>query len=234
MAPEPALMIKLTRILATTHPSQPLANRLISALSTTLEMDGGSITIGYTTDERSTLCSTDAVAEQVEELQDLLREGPSLDAFRIRRPVAEELAEQGRRWPTLLQSLEEHHDAIRLFAVPMQPEAEILGVISLYRLTRERVDFDRDGAQFLADAIGVAILGRFERAESTDLVWSTRDRIYQATGMVVAQLRISPLDALAVLRAHAFAHGATLADVADSVVTRQLDFRDSDGERRSP
>jgi hypothetical protein len=30
----------------------------------------------------------------------------------------------------------------------------------------------------------------------------------------------------ALLRAHAFADGMTLADVADEVVTRRLDFRD--------
>jgi hypothetical protein len=32
-------------------------------------------------------------------------------------------------------------------------------------------------------------------------------------------------DALAILRAHAYAHDTTLADIAHQVVTRQLDFR---------
>ena len=81
--------MRLTRLLARTEPSQPLANRLIAALTPTLEMDGGAITIGYETAERSTLSVTDALAERVEELQDVLREGPSLDAFRTGRPVAE-------------------------------------------------------------------------------------------------------------------------------------------------
>jgi hypothetical protein len=46
--------------------------------------------------------------------------------------------------------------------------------------------------------------------------------------MVIAQLRIAPEDALALLRAHAFAHGSTLARVAALVVDRHLDFSASD------
>ena len=116
----------------------------------------------------------------------------------------------------------------------MKLESGVLGVIQLYRLTERQVEFDATGAQFLTNAIGVAILGRFERSESADLLWSTRDRINQASGMVVAQLRIPPADALALLRAHAYAQDSTLAEVADAVVNRELDFRDPEGERRSP
>jgi hypothetical protein len=219
-------MVRLTRLLARTEPSQPLADRLIAALTPTLEMDGGAITIGYEAAERSTLSATDPLAERVEELQDVLREGPSLDAFRTGRPVAEGPAGQQSRWPTLSQLLSESHEAILLYAVPMMPDSRVLGVVSMYRHAGAPLEFDREGAQFLAGAIGVALLGGLGRTDSAELVWSTRDRVHQATGMVVAQLRIPPADALALLRAHAFADGMTLADVADDVVTRRLDFRD--------
>jgi hypothetical protein len=43
--------------------------------------------------------------------------------------------------------------------------------------------------------------------------------------MVIAQLGIPDVDALAVLRAHAYSTNQPLADVADQVVNRQLDFR---------
>jgi hypothetical protein len=223
-------MVRLTRLLARTEPSHPLADRLLAGLAPTLEMDGGAITIGYEAAERSTLSVTDPVAERLEELQDVLREGPSLDAFRTGRPVAEDPAGQRRRWPTLSQSLSERHEATLLYAVPMMPESRVLGVVSMYRNAGAPLDFDRDGAQVLADAIGVAMLGHFGSDDLADLVWSTRDRVHQATGMVVARLRIPPADALALLRAHAFAHGVTLADVADDVVSRRLDFRDPESE----
>jgi hypothetical protein len=48
--------------------------------------------------------------------------------------------------------------------------------------------------------------------------------------MVVAQLGVGADDALALLRAHAFAHGWPLARVAQSVLSRQLDFAGVDAE----
>ena len=46
----------------------------------------------------------------------------------------------------------------------------------------------------------------------------------QATGAIVAQLRIGPADAAAILRAHAFAHDASVHEVARRVVSGELDF----------
>ena len=58
-----------------------------------------------------------------------------------------------------------------------------------------------------------------------DRSWSKRAEIHQATGMVVAQLDLSPTDAFARLRAHAFTEGVALGDVARDVVARRLRFR---------
>jgi AmiR/NasT family two-component response regulator len=58
-----------------------------------------------------------------------------------------------------------------------------------------------------------------------DGMWSARAEVHQATGMVLVQLHMQADDALAILRAHAYAHDTTLADIAHQVVTRQLDFR---------
>ncbi len=46
--------------------------------------------------------------------------------------------------------------------------------------------------------------------------------IHQAMGMVIAQLRITPTDAIARLRAYAFVHQRLLIDVARDVVNRTL------------
>jgi hypothetical protein len=46
--------------------------------------------------------------------------------------------------------------------------------------------------------------------------------------MVIAQLRVGPDDALAILRAHAYAHDTTLAEIAEQVVDRRLDFSRGD------
>jgi len=51
-----------------------------------------------------------------------------------------------------------------------------------------------------------------------------RAEIHQAAGMVSVQLGVSVTDALAVLRARAYAEGRTTAQVAADVVTRRLSF----------
>ena len=57
--------------------------------------------------------------------------------------------------------------------------------------------------------------------------WSGAEQVvYQAVGMVVARLRLRPYEALARLRAHAFATDTTLDEVAMAVVERRLRLED--------
>ena len=69
----------------------------------------------------------------------------------------------------------------------------------------------------LADTVGLSLLGDLD-----SLDWAPRAEVHQATGMVTAQLRIPPGDALAVLRAHAYAQGTTVAAVASDLLDGRL------------
>jgi AmiR/NasT family two-component response regulator len=46
--------------------------------------------------------------------------------------------------------------------------------------------------------------------------------VYQATGMVMAQLDVSAVDALVRLRAYAFSHDLTASEVAQLLISRGL------------
>jgi hypothetical protein len=48
--------------------------------------------------------------------------------------------------------------------------------------------------------------------------------VHQAAGRVSVQARVAVGDALALMRAHAFAHGHTLSDVANEVLAGTLRF----------
>jgi AmiR/NasT family two-component response regulator len=48
--------------------------------------------------------------------------------------------------------------------------------------------------------------------------------VHQATGMVAEQLRMATRDALALLRARAFAEGRRLSELAADVVARRVRF----------
>src|SRR3954447_14671197 len=229
MAQDAALLSRLTSMLATTPSDGPLSDRLLQAFVQIMDVDGGSITMGYAKEERTVLAVHGALGEQIEDLEDVLREGPALDAFRTGKCVLATAEAASTRWPLLSQSLAPKNP--RMAAYPMIPRTEVLGVVSTYQFGEPRPGLDANDASFLASAIGVTIVGRFGRTDATDLVWSARDRIDHAIGMVVVQLTIAPADALALLRAHAFAHAVSLSEVADAVVERTLDFRQSRDER---
>jgi hypothetical protein len=225
------LVLGLTQELARIAPHEEFPLRLCRAFSRFAAADGGAISLGFTTAERTLLCFTDEVVSLVEDVQDTLVEGPTLDAFRTRRPVVPVSADdQARRWPALIDSMPTSVSPRLLYAFPMLPDGTLVGVVSLHvQLTRP---LTRDPAEldFLAGVLGAAIVGGAPSEGRPAALWSERDKVAQATGMVVAQLGLSPADALAVLRAHAFAHEASVAEISRLVLARELVFT-ADDER---
>ncbi len=110
-------------------------------------------------------------------------------------------------------------------AIPIHPARVVLGVLTCHHDVDGRLALTEASVQFLVDAVGGALLtsARAEDGAETG-PWRSRSLVHQATGMVVAQLHLQPVDALAILRAHAFARDATLLEVADAVLRREIDF----------
>jgi len=102
-----------------------------------------------------------------------------------------------------------------------------LGVLDLYRIAPAGLSEPqwRD-ALSAADTAAVMMIGQRTDPggedhagdnDSLDHALAHRAEIHQATGMVLVQLGISATDALARLRAYAFAHERLLIDVARDV-----------------
>jgi len=219
------LMLRLTHTLAALPAADPLPLRMCLAFVEIVGASGGSMTLGYASTERTMLCATDDASARFEDAQDFLREGPSLDAFRTGQVVASlSVEDQRHRWPGLASTVDLLWSSIR--AIPMLPGSAVMGVLTVHDGLRMLGDVEELG--FLADAIGAAIIGDLPAHDEESQLWTERDRVSQATGMVVAQLRIAPADALALLRAHAFAHESTVVEVSRRVVERKLDFSRSD------
>jgi hypothetical protein len=219
----PELLVQLTRRLAA-QPHPDLAQRLCAAFTEVTGSDGASITLGYSVVERTTLCASNPLADAIEEVQDLVQDGPSLEAMRTGRAQSWEAGgDRAGDWPRFVEALAGRGRVPDVHAFPMAPQQALLGVLTAHGRPGS-LTVTAEQAQFLADAVGVAILGATGQGDIADERWSARDRIAQATGMVVAQLRLPPQDALAVLRAHAFAEDATLLDVSRRVVARTLRF----------
>src|SRR2546430_4241131 len=88
MADHASLPGRLDRAVAERPPGLPLAERVCEALRELLGADGASVTVDNLTVDRVTWCSTDERAQELENLQDVLGEGPCRDAFASRLPVS--------------------------------------------------------------------------------------------------------------------------------------------------
>ncbi|MFG2145402.1 ANTAR domain-containing protein [Streptomyces sp. NPDC048696] len=180
------------------------------------------------------LCSTDEISERLEELQLTLGEGPCVDAFAhgsaILTPdlLASELQDC---WPVFADAALEA-GARAVFALPLQIGAISPGVLDLYAGVPVEL-----GTEALADALAFAdtatlllLDARIDESGDTgtvrrrDDLGAYRAEIDQATGVLTVQLGVGIEEAFIRLRAHAFAHGHRLADVASDIVAHRLRF----------
>jgi len=200
------------------------------------------------------LVATSGHAQEMEDLQFELGEGPCMDASRLGRPVlCPDLALDGHaRWPAFTPGARRAGVAAA-FTFPLQVGAIALGVLDLYRDRRGPLTVPQvSEAVAFADA-GVAVLLHLQGGAATDgegragsagenrptppgtvsgvdlagLV-DRRAVVHQAAGMISVQLDVSVGDALLRLRGHAFAHSRSMSEVATDVVARRLRFDHSD------
>jgi hypothetical protein len=220
------LLARLARLIAEDDAGLPLETRLCRAYLAIIGGDGAALTVAYTLPERVTLCTTDDVAARLEDLQDVLGEGPGPTAYVSEQIAAADLRSETGQWPLFTDAARKIPGASALYAVPMRPWNDgVIGVLTVHQNSIELPNAEQ--AQFLANAIGAALVkGPPVESDLRSGPWSARSHVHQATGMVVAQLRISPEDALALLRAHAFSHDTTLAAVAEQIIHRRLQFTD--------
>lgn len=254
MQDKAVVLAQLARALAQQNFDAPLAHRLGCAASAVVGADGAAITLSYTLDERITLCATTDLAARLEDLQEVLGQGPGAEAYdsdtqvgarigltspdptQMAHSQSDEEVErlfsgdvrtgQGeRRWPEFEQQVLSDVGAVRMLAVPIHPDHDVLGVLTFYTHAEQGSELDTDVAQFLADAVGVSLLRESQwRVNETSGPWASRSQVHQATGMVIAQLQIPSEDAIALLRAHAFASSTSLLEVSEAVLRRELDF----------
>ena len=194
-----------------------------------LQADGVAITVEYLTDRRTTVCASDEVAHALESLQEVTGEGPGYEAARSEAIVVADLDDRAReRWPMLAHALaERRYGPLSVYAVPVRPHGHLDGVATAYTRPGRSLTLSPERLAFLANAIGAALL---TDAVGTDAqpqlgeAWTSRSVVHQATGMVMAQVRLSAADALAMLRSHAYATDSEIGDVAARVVGREINF----------
>jgi hypothetical protein len=220
---------KFAMVLASLNQEESLTARLCEAGRRMLDADGASMTFDHAGSGRLLVHATDELSAKLDDLQDVVGEGPSFEAALTGEVVVARLGngDEGR-WALFADRLNDLGFVGTLVAVPMHADLTVLGVLSMHR-AGPRQEEDLVSARFLGATVGTALL-QDPRVGRPDQVpkgaWATRSQIHQATGMIVAQIGVRTEDAMALLRGHAFAHDMTLVEVARDIVERRINFRD--------
>lgn len=247
MLPDDHLRAALSAAVTSSRPGRSAADRLCHACVELLTVDGAAISLVHEGSSRGTFGSSGPLSRRLDELQFTFGEGPCLDSVRTTRPVL--VADLGdpteERWPAFAGAVLEA--GVRaVFALPVAVASASYGVLDLFRNTAGPLEGDDlVGGLLAAELAALPLLdlmvgdsdwtGLGEGADAwSELASFERVEVYQATGMIMAQLDVSSAEALVRLRAHAFARGLTAGEVAWSIVERQLVLDADDAWRRPP
>lgn len=218
-------LVRLASALASVDDDRLVAARLCEAARVVVGADGAALSAALLTSPHELLCATDETTARFEQLQDVAGEGPAFTAASTGEPVTVRLGETPvDRWPALATMTLDLEGTFWTF--PLRPGRLVVGVLTLHRW-RGRLSEDLGTVQQVADAVGTALLQDASVLDPDETeTWSTRSRLHQASGMVVAQLGVSPEDAAALIRAHAYAHDQDVSEVAADVLARRIDYTD--------
>jgi len=232
--------------MAAAAPGISAANELCLACVGLFGIDGAAVSVVYEGASWGTFGASSESSRRLDEYQFTFGEGPCLDAVKAREMVlVPDLdAPLEQRWPAFAGAVLD--DGIRgVFAFPIMLTSACVGALDLFRAGPGPLDRDQLAGALLAAELAprplldlIAAGGDAELDEqgagegSAQLAEMDRIEVYQATGMLIAQLDVDAAEALVRLRAHAIATGQTASEVALAIVERRLvlDRDDRDGD----
>ena len=222
---------------AVTGAPTPLAaaDRLCDACVELLDVDGASISVMSGGTTQGTFGSSGQLSRTLDELQFTYGEGPCLEAVAQRRAVlVPDLRSAGDdRWPALTQAIL-GHGIHAVFALPVTIASTPMGALDLYRRSSGPLgSVAMIGGVWAAGLAALPLLDLMSsntdwqqaadgRGSWEQLASLERVEVYQATGMIVAALEVTPADALVRLRAHAISRELTASQVAYQILERRL------------
>lgn len=181
------------------------------------------------------LSASDDQAAHLSDVQATLGDGPCTYAAAIGAPVlASDLTNgrDARRWPVFAQQA----TAVgvqAVYSIPLGNDAVCVGTLDLYRATPGGLSHPELRTALLVSSImTMALMALPQGAENGaegEEAWlsglaTDHDEVYQAVGMIMVQSGIGADEALALLRAHAFAHNRTALELARDVVSHRKRF----------
>lgn len=226
------------------------ADRLCSSLTHALDVDGAAVTVDTAPDGVVGKCLgvSGPLSDELVELQFMLGEGPSLVAVKSFAAVlaADLHGRTAAEWPNFAGAASALGVGA-LFVFPVAVGGLPMGTLSLYRQRPGPLGVAAlAGAYFAAELAVLPILDVAgmdmklatedgSSAEWAELTALTRSEVYQAAGVLIAQLGVTATEALVRLRAHAFAHGKTTSQTAYDILEHRVHLgNDGTGRPAAP
>jgi hypothetical protein len=170
------------------------------------------------------LAASDAWTQKVEEIHQLLGEGPAVSAHNSREPiVVTDLAADHARWPGYVTAAA--GTGLRsLWALPLLLDGVSLGSLTFYRTDSGRPKPQEWlDAAIVAEVASTALLGDVEALES-GAYDGLANPVHVATGVLAVRLGIETEEALSRIRAHAFSSGHSMANVANAILDGEVEL----------
>ena len=198
--------------------------RICRAAADELDLLGAVVTLMTAKGSEAIAAVSDESQREVEKLQFSMGEGPGREAFASGRPVLTADLHNASRWPGYAAAaLEAGVGAV--YAFPLQLGASRFGVLTLYASEPRSLTRPESVAcvTFAAHATDVLLDDHPGPRTTLDPTLATalryRSEVYQAQGLVMIELGITLVDALARMRAHAYARGMDLDQLAIEIVS---------------
>ncbi|MCW2696019.1 MAG: hypothetical protein JWR62_1104 [Modestobacter sp.] len=217
-----------------------LPQQLSRAVARVLPVDGAGVSMRVDRDRQLPLGASDPLSALAERLQFTVGIGPCLQAAATRQPVFVVEADMARRWPAFHDLLVARTPFRGIVALPLRRGLAGAGAIDLY--------FRRPDDVPVLDVFAAMTVGELVTAALAEAaVWSSwtetegphwlqspsalhRAGVWAAMSLIGVALDVQVDQALAVLRAQAYASGRTVDDLAADVVAGRVDLRQVFGD----
>jgi len=206
-----------------------LPSRLAWAAVRALPVDGAGLSIHEGAGLRTPIGASDAATSLAERLQFTHGDGPCLRAHDTGTAIVFDLDDIERNWPGLHASLIGETPFEAVFSLPLAAPLGSTVVLDLYAVALDRMTrVPRDQVAAVVDVLTEELVRASDDDSGGPRWWDSpdaraRNGVWQATGLTSVALGVDVVAALTVLRAHAFATGRVVDDVAADVVTGRLD-----------
>ena len=225
-------LAELTRALLDTATVAEALDRIVVATRRVIPgADLVSVTLRGPSGHYYTPAETDPIADELDQIQYDLGEGPCVDAARIPGPavaVSDDLSDESL-WPKFGQAAAERgfHSIVATALLPDARPPQLVGALNVYSRARFGLTAaDRDAALLLASHGSLALAN--VQASSTAALQAThlrraiesRDIIGQAKGILMNRRGVGADEAFAILRRVSQDLNVKLADLARTVTER--------------